>query len=63
MTGQMTGKVFELLAANIHMTIPVLATTLGKSGNTIERAILELRKIDKLQRVGSRKDGCWKVFA
>ena len=61
MTGKMTGKVLELLAADPHLTIPELAVTLGKSESTIERAIRELRKLGRLQRVGSRKGGYWEV--
>jgi predicted HTH transcriptional regulator len=60
-TGKMTGKVLELLAADPHLTIPELAVTLGKSESTIERAIRELRKLGRLQRVGSRKGGYWEV--
>jgi predicted HTH transcriptional regulator len=56
-TGKMTGKVLELLAADPHLTIPELAVTLGNSESTIERAIIELRKLGRLQRVGSRKGG------
>lgn len=59
--GKMTGKVFELLATNPHLTIPDLAATFGKSESTVERAIRELRKMGQLQRVGSRKGGYWKV--
>jgi predicted HTH transcriptional regulator len=61
MTGKMTGKVLELLAADPHLTIAELAVTLGKSESTIERAIRELRKLGRLQRVGSRKGGYWEV--
>jgi predicted HTH transcriptional regulator len=57
MMGKMTGKVLGLLAADPHLTIPELAVTLGKSESTIERAIRELRKLGRLQRVGSRKGG------
>ncbi|NOR23413.1 MAG: winged helix-turn-helix transcriptional regulator [Desulforhopalus sp.] len=61
MMGKMTGKVLELLATDPHLTIPELATILGKSESTIERAIRELRKLGRLKRVGSRKGGHWEV--
>jgi ATP-dependent DNA helicase RecG len=61
MTGKMTGKVFDLLTSNPSLTIPELAAGLGKSKSTIERAIRELRKVGRIQRVGSRKDGYWKL--
>lgn len=60
-TGKMTGKVFDLLASNPSLTIPELAAGLGKSESTIERAIRELRKVGRIERVGSRKDGYWKL--
>ncbi|EKD38594.1 MAG: hypothetical protein ACD_75C00682G0002 [uncultured bacterium] len=60
-TGKMTGKVFDLLTSNPSLTIPELAAGLRKSESTIERAIRELRKVGRIQRVGSRKDGCWKL--
>ena len=63
MTGEKTGKVSDLLASNPSLTthVPELAAGLGKSESTIERAIRELRKVGRIQRVGSRKDGYWKL--
>lgn len=60
-TGKVTGKVFDLLASNPSLTIPELAAALGKSESTIERAIRDLRKVGQIERVGSRKDGYWKL--
>jgi len=62
MTGKMTGKVLDLLAANPALTIPELASKVGKSESTIERAIRELRKLKRLKRIGSRKGGHWEVL-
>jgi len=62
MTGKMTGKILELLSAAPTLTIPELATKLGVSESTVERAIRELKKVNRLQRSGSRKNGSWKVI-
>ncbi|MCD6534135.1 MAG: winged helix-turn-helix transcriptional regulator [Deltaproteobacteria bacterium] len=62
MTGKMTGKILELLSSDPTLTIPELATNLGVSESTVERAIRELKKVKRLQRSGSRKKGSWKVI-
>lgn len=62
-TGKMTGKVFDLLVSNNALTVSELATKLEKSESTIERAIRELCKSERLKRVGSRKSGHWEILA
>ncbi len=62
MTGKMTGKILELLSTAPTLTIPELATNLGVSESTVERAIRELKREKRLQRTGSRKNGSWEVI-
>jgi predicted HTH transcriptional regulator len=62
MTGKMTGKVFDLLVSNNALTVSELAAKLEKSESTIERAIRELCKLERLRRVGSRKSGHWEIL-
>ena len=62
MTGKMTGKVFDLLVSNNALTVSELAAKLEKSESTIERAIRELCKLERLKRVGSRKSGHWEIL-
>ncbi|MDH3360334.1 MAG: putative DNA binding domain-containing protein, partial [Desulfobulbaceae bacterium] len=61
MTGKMTRKILDLLTSSPTLTIPEIAASLKKSESTVERAIRELRKLDKLRRVGSRKSGYWEI--
>lgn len=61
-TGKMTGKVFDLLVSNNALIISELAANLEKTESTIERAIRELCKLERLKRVGSRKSGHWEIL-
>jgi len=61
-TGKMPGKVFDLLVSNNALTISELAARLEKSESTIERAIRELCKLERLRRIGSRKSGHWEIL-
>jgi ATP-dependent DNA helicase RecG len=44
-----------------ELSIPEMATRLGKSQRTVERATRELRSAGKLTRIGPDKGGYWKV--
>jgi ATP-dependent DNA helicase RecG len=59
--GKMSGKVLALLKEMPELSIPEMATRVGKSQRTVERAIRELRSAGKLTRIGPDKGGYWKV--
>ena len=61
MSGKMSGKVLALLKEMPELSIPEMATRLGKSQRTVERATRELRSAGKLTRIGPDKGGYWKV--
>ena len=67
MTGKMTGKISDqilnLLQADGSLSVPVVATRVGKSLSTVERAIRQLRKAGAIKRVGPDKGGRWEVRA
>jgi predicted HTH transcriptional regulator len=62
MSGKTSGKVLLLLKEAPELSIPEMATRLGKSERTIERATHELRSTGKLTRIGPDKGGHWKVM-
>ena len=61
-SGKTSGKVLLLLKEAPELSIPEMATRLGKSERTIERATHELRSTGKLTRIGPDKGGHWKVM-
>jgi ATP-dependent DNA helicase RecG len=61
MSGKTSGKVLQLLRKTPELSIPEMATRLGKSEGTIERATRELRSAGRLTRVGPDKGGHWRV--
>lgn len=63
--GKTPGKTPELILQHLqkipHISIPELASRLGKSVSAIERAIRKLRTEGQLDRIGPAKGGHWKV--
>lgn len=55
------GKILNLLRQDPHATIPQLAESLGVSTRAVEKNIRSLRLDGKLERVGSHRNGFWKV--
>jgi ATP-dependent DNA helicase RecG len=61
MSGKVSQVVLELIKEMPERSIPDIATELGKSERTVERAIRELKSTGKLVRVGPDKGGRWHV--
>lgn len=57
-TGQ---QIIELIQKNNFVTIPEMAESIGVSSRTVEKHIAKLREAGIVERVGSRKEGQWKV--
>jgi len=55
-------QVLELLLIDNKMTRDDLATKIGVTPDAIKQHLSKLQKENKLQRVGGRKDGYWKVL-
>ena len=57
-----TVAVLGLLAGNPRLTASELAAQLDKSESAVKRAMRTLRESGRLQRIGSDKNGHWKVL-
>lgn len=55
-------KILNLIKENPHTTIPKIAEKLNVSSRTIDNQIKELKQSGKLERIGSNKNGLWKVL-
>ncbi len=60
-SGTIDTSIIELIQMNAYITIPEMVEEIGKSSSTIHRHIDSLVAEGKLERVGSRKNGYWKV--
>ena len=60
--GKTPDMILEVLRQDTGLSIPEIATQIGKSESAVERAIRKLREEEKLERVGSAKGGHWKVL-
>lgn len=60
-SGEVSGGILQLLRNDSSLTLPEVATVIGKSTRTIERATRKLREQGKLRRVGPNKGGHWEV--
>ncbi len=54
-------QILELIKSDKNITITQMADILGKSRDTINEHIANLKKKGVLQRMGSRKSGYWKT--
>ena len=54
--------ILEAISQNKYITIPELATFVGKSEPTIHRHLDRLSELKIIRRVGSRKSGYWEVL-
>lgn len=54
-------SIVEAMNRNPDFTLPEIATELKKSQSSIERGVKHLKEIGFIERVGSRKDGSWRV--
>ena len=55
-------KILEILHTSPNMTREELADVLGKSPNTIKGHIARLKTDGRLERIGSDRDGYWRVL-
>lgn len=62
MSGKTPEKIIEYIENNSQVTIPQLAKLIGVTERTIERNIQELKKENRLKRIGSDRGGHWKVM-
>lgn len=62
MSGKMSDKVFAALNDDAKATIPDLATQIGVSTRTIERALTKLQQEGRVARIGPTHGGHWKVI-
>ena len=53
--------IFNLIYANEHITKEELAIRINKSEKTVQRIIAKLISNNMIERIGSNKDGYWKV--
>ena len=61
-SGKSSGKILDILREFPDMTIPMLSERLHISTRAIEKQISKLQETDRLKRIGSRKEGHWKVL-
>ena len=54
--------VLGLLIENSDRTADMIATEIGVTKRTIERALASLQKKGKIERMGSKRDGMWVVI-
>mgnify|MGYP002625386127 CR=1 FL=1 len=55
-------KILEIMKENSSITIKDLAKDFNVTEKTIFRAIQKLKELNKVERVGSDKNGYWKVL-
>jgi predicted HTH transcriptional regulator len=63
MSEKMSEKVFSALQADPKSTIADLATQIGVTTRTIERALTKLRQENRVTRIGADRGGHWKVIS
>lgn len=56
-------QILKLLRKQSMISQDQLAQQLGKSKNTIERAIRKLKQLGEIKRVGAKKTGYWQVLS
>jgi len=54
--------ILENLAQHPQMTIKDLSEILGISTRAVEKQLSKLKETGKIERTGSRKQGCWKII-
>ena len=55
-------KVLQLFNAAPNLTLKEVAEQLGVAKSTVERAVSDMKKANKLSFNGPRKNGCWEVL-
>ena len=62
MSEKMSEKIILIIRKNQKASAAEIAEKLGKSSRTIERKISELKKNNRIKRIGPDKGGYWKVI-
>jgi ATP-dependent DNA helicase RecG len=60
--GKTPDVILALLREQPGLNLPEIAMQLGKSESAVERAVRKLRESGRLERIGSRKSGQWRVI-
>ncbi len=60
--GKTPDRILTVLRQDGNLSIPAIASQIGKSERAVERAIRKLREEGKLERIGPAKGGHWKVL-
>ena len=60
--GKTPDRVLAALLQDGSLSIPAIASEIGKSESAVERAIRKLREEGRLERIGPAKGGHWKVL-
>ncbi len=55
-------KILDLMNDNPEITMAEISEAVGVSESAVEKQIVKLRNINKIERIGSRKNGYWKVL-
>ena len=60
--GKVAGEILLAIEHNNAITIPQLASLIGVTERSIERNIQKLQAVNRLKRIGGRKEGHWEVI-
>ena len=55
------GKILELILDNPTATMAEMVERLGVTKRTVEREVKQLRKTGRIERIGSKRFGHWKI--
>lgn len=56
------GLILKLISENPDITIPILIEQIGLSGTTIKKCLKQLKDENRIERIGPRNGGKWKVI-
>lgn len=54
--------IYALMKENPKITIPSMITRSGKSRTTIQKSIKKLKEEKRVERIGGKNGGCWKIL-
>ena len=55
-------KILSEIRNNPNITIPQIAKNIGMAKSSVDYGIAKLKRINRIERVGSNKAGYWKVI-
>ena len=59
---RMSEKIISLIKNNPKVSAVEIAKQLGKTSRTVERKIAELKKNNRIKRIGPDKGGFWQII-